>query len=189
MYHALECLGCGEISFVDRIWADPGSFFGDAYVKEELFFPVSPCRLPPSWAPDLPTNIMNLLLEVYSAANYQLFNVATMGVRAVVDLTLNSLVGDIGGFEQKLKEAVKQGLIEQRYEDPLSSIIESGHAASHRGHTYDRKSFELIMSILEQLLHRIYIISKEEEELRLKSGLLRAATPKRTPKRPKHEHT
>lgn len=180
MFHAIECVRCGVISFVDRLWVHPGPMMGDATVENEDFWPPQPFRKIPDWVSTLTQSQQDLLKEVYVAADHHLFTVATMGLRSVIDLALSDLVGDIGGFEQKLKNAISNNLINSKFQEPLAAVIDAGHAASHRGHMHDANSFDLLISMIERLLHRIYVATKEEQELQHQAALLRSSTPQRT---------
>jgi len=152
---------------------------GDACVEQEDFYPAPLFQQRPSWFHELPESIQPILLESYTAADQRLFTVASMGIRTVVDMVLTENVGDIGGFTQKLNKAIEVGLVSEVSREPLDAIIDSGHASSHRGHIQDEKSFVLLATILEHLLHKIFIATKQEQSILQKAQELRSSTPPR----------
>lgn len=179
MYHALSCLNCQGISFVDRLWVHPGPMIGDATVESETFYPQTPFASRPAWLQELSQEVQAILHEVYRAADNQLFSVAAMGARTVIDITLTSLVGDIGGFEKKLDRAIQTQKIESKYRAPIMAVIESGHASAHRGHVHTCESFGELLSLLEQLLVKIHIAPAQEAALQAQASRLKAGTPQR----------
>lgn len=179
MYHAHSCLHCQGISFVDRIWVHPGPMIGDATVEAETFYPQTPFASRPAWLPELSQEMQAILHEVYKAADHHLFSVAAMGVRTVIDISLTSLVGDIGGFDKKLGRAIETQKIESKYRAPIMAVIESGHASAHRGHVHTSESFGELLSLLVQLLIRIHIAPAQETVLQAQASRLTAGTPQR----------
>lgn len=71
---------------------------------------IAPKVPPPEWVHALPEPILRVMKEVYKGIELDLRTIATMGIRTVIDMVLVDLVGDVGGFERKLKELVAQGL-------------------------------------------------------------------------------
>jgi hypothetical protein len=152
---------------------------GDAHINKEEFFPILPYHIQPVWFAELAEKLKHLLFEVYSAADMSLYTIATMGIRAVIDMVLTDHVGDVGGFEKKLNMAIEKGLIEENLREPISAVIDVGHASSHRGHLLEKNSFLSLLTIMEHLLHKIYVTPKEEKSLLVKAQNLRSSTPKR----------
>jgi hypothetical protein len=152
---------------------------GDAMVEAETFYPQAPFASRPAWLQEISQEMQAILYEVYKAADHHLFSVAAMGVRTVIDITLTSLVGDIGGFDKKLDRAIETGKIESKYRAPIMAVIESGHASAHRGHVHTSESFGDLLSLLEQLLFRIHIAPEQEAALQAQASRLKAGTPPR----------
>jgi hypothetical protein len=152
---------------------------GDSYVEQEEFLPNPPYRVAPEWLADIGEEFQPLLKQIYSAADQALYTLAAMGIRAVVDMVLTEQVGDVGGFEQKLKKAIELGLIKEMSREPLAAVIDAGHASAHRGHLQDEDSYSSLVVIMEHLLHRIYVAPREEESILKQAQKLRDSTPKR----------
>ena len=89
-----------------------------------------------------------------------------MGLRAVVDMACNDVLGDIGGFDKKLEALKSSGWITGAQKRTLSNALELGHAAAHRGHMPTRKGIALLCDIVEHLLKQLYLHEPASEELR-----------------------
>ncbi len=125
----------------------------------------------PKWTQDLEESVMLLFWEVYTAITMKLPALALMGIRAIVDDFATRSVGDIGGFEKKLKALLDTGIINTVQHSHLSAVVEAGNAASHRGHRPSLSHVSLCMEIVESLLARERFGASVEE--------LRKATPPR----------
>ena len=184
----LACLGCGSVSFRREfrgISTDP-----DGKVVEEFsehiveIFPRRPFITLPKGVAGLeailsgmPDEIRQTLVEVADAMP-ALPRLAAMGLRTVVDLALTDQVGDRGGFRDKLDEAVKKELIGVRQRQILDSIVEFGHASSHRGHLPSVKTVLTAFKIVAALLEALYLHPKGAAEIE------RQTPRRRPPQRP-----
>lgn len=99
----------------------------------------------PKWTHDLDEPLMVLLWEVYTAIASGLKVLAMMGIRSIVDNYANRVVGDIGGFEQKLKALLSGNFISKIQFDHLSIIVDAGNAASHRGFRPKNRSLNSLL--------------------------------------------
>lgn len=114
----------------------------------------------PDWVNSLKeeeSTIYDLLVEVYSAANEDQFRLLSMGVRAALDHVMIFLVEDVGSFEDKLKEMVKQEYISSRQKDILAIVIDSGSATAHRGFRPPPDLLKEMISVMEAIIREHYI--------------------------------
>jgi hypothetical protein len=79
---------------------------------------------------------------------------------------------DGGGFKAKLAALVKRNVLTQVQADDLGAMIETGNAASHRGHRPELAHVDAMLGIAFPVLQLLYSSGK-------KSALLRESTPKR----------
>ena len=147
-YELLECMGCETIC-VRR----SHEFSETPDIVEVTFYPPQIARRAPAWLGDLPATIGDLLMEVYAALHNDSRRLAMMGVRAIIDIVMNSRVGDVGGFARKLDAMVASGFVSDRNRKVLEAALDAGHAAAHRGHEVSVQDADLVMDILENLLH------------------------------------
>ena len=94
-----------------------------------------------------------------------------MGARSIIDLFMNEHIGDIGGFQQKLNQLLKDGWISKKNMEFLSAALDAGHAVTHRGYKPSINEVNQIMDIIENLLQTQVLLSSAEN--------LRENTPKR----------
>lgn len=145
-YTLFECCGCGNVTLRCRSW------FSEWEDVDVRFYPPAIARPLPQWHDKLPDELSTLLKEVYAALQANSRRLAIMGARALVDIFMNSKVGDIGGFEQKSAELVHQGLLSKVHKDILDAALETGHAVTHRGFNPTRKTVGHVIDIVENLL-------------------------------------
>jgi hypothetical protein len=127
--------------------------------------PVQAVRQARQWLQHLPSDLQALLAEVYAAQESQLWILAVMGVRAAIDMTCNQLVGDVGGFDQKLQKLRSSGHVSEKQLEVLQAVVELGHASSHRGHVPAADDVGDVLDILERLLKAQYIDPRTKERL------------------------
>ncbi|MEK6742440.1 MAG: DUF4145 domain-containing protein [Nitrospirota bacterium] len=163
----LECRGCGNVALRRRVVSD------DVDVDNTNYYPPPISRQIPRWQYKLPKDMSDLLKESYVALQSGSKRLAIMGARSLVDLFMNSTLGDIGGFEHKLDGLVKNGNLSKQNRDVLEAALEAGHAVVHRGHEPKADDVNLVFDIVENMLQTM-VLQKESTELK-----------KRTPQRTK----
>lgn len=106
------------------------------------------------------------MAEVSLAIDADARTLAAMGLRAVVDMSCNDVLGDIGGFDKKLAALQDSERITGAQRRTLANALELGHAAAHRGHIPTNKGIALLRDIVEHLLKQLYLHESASEELR-----------------------
>jgi hypothetical protein len=170
-YSLLECCGCHEIQLKKVSWFSEADPFDGADV---YYYPPRVSRKKPNWVGYIPEEQRKLLDEIYTALHADSKSLAVMGTRALVDMFMNERLGDIGGFEQKLKALVDNGFISKRQKEILSIALDTGHAVIHRGFYPKIETVNQVLDIVESLLQNYSL-----EEL---SHELQEVTPKRNKK-------
>jgi hypothetical protein len=103
-------------------------------------------------------DLTTLLREVYSAANDAQTKLLSMGIRASLDHLMNSMLGgDLGSFEEKLSEMVKQDHLTRSQKQDLEVVIDAGSASSHRGYRPPRELIIPMLMMMEALIQNHYI--------------------------------
>jgi len=105
------------------------------------------------WSFDLPKDDLLLFFEVISAYEKGLFILALSGIRTLIDRYLVKKVGDIGGFERKLKE--DKHISKTQYEI-LNTIIEGGNASNHRGFRPEEEMVKTFLDVVEDIISLDY---------------------------------
>lgn len=147
-YSMLQCCGCEDVVMRVDYW------HSEVDIDEPDFFPPRISRPMPRWVRDLPADYQELLREVYTALHADSLRLAMMGARTLVDLYMNEAIGDIGGFEKKLKALSETGHLAELDRETLESALNAGHAAAHRAHRPTHKQANYVMDIVENLLQK-----------------------------------
>jgi len=164
-YAMLECRGCGAVTL------RRGVISNTLDMDETTYYPPPIARQIPRWHYELPNEFRYLLKESYIALHAGSKRLAIMGARSLVDLFMNTALGDIGGFKQKLDKLVENGYLSRQNRDVLEVALEAGHAVVHRGHKPEVDDVNLVFDIVENLLQTMVLKKKSEH--------LKKSTPKR----------
>lgn len=177
-YSMLECRGCEEVLLKRSFW------FSEHDGVEEEYYPPRVSRQRPTWFDELPDDYSSLLSEIYTALHADSRSLAMMGLRTLIDLFMSRKLQDTPGFEEGLKELVKQNYITTRSRDVLEAAVEAGHAAAHRAHKPTVAQLNAVMDIVENLLQHD-LLSESAESLRKTIPARPARTRKAKEKAPK----
>ena len=136
------------------------------------YFPPRVSRRKPDWllrqkAPDY----QELLDEVYTALHADSRRLAMMGARAIIDKAIAKRIGDQGSFSAGLNALQKANLLSLQERPIIEAAFEAGSAAMHRGHQPTVDSLNIVIDIVERVIHAEILEEKVKE--------LVAATPKR----------
>jgi hypothetical protein len=162
-YEMLECCGCGTVLFKHE------SIFSEDPEPTIIFYPPRVSRPSPKWKWKLPYQITGLLNETYAALHADSRTLALMGARAIVDMIMIDKVGDIGTFPQKLEGLEQQGFVSNKNRSILSTVLDAGSAAAHRGYIPEDEELNCVMDIIENLLEAVYILEKLAKKLQEKT--------------------
>lgn len=113
----------------------------------------------------LPLPLSRLLSEIKRGIDTELFALSSMGIRAAIDFICNDVVGDIGGFKQKLKALEGGGHITIRNKNILENTLELGHASAHRAHFPQKEELKAALKVLLHLLDEIYLLESKAKKI------------------------
>jgi hypothetical protein len=178
-YELMECQECKNLTLAVETHLHPGPGIGDAYMIKTKYYPPIPVRKKPQWLDNLDKILCALLEEVYMALDNSLYNVASTGLRTILDRVIVDKIGDAGSFDTKLRDMERNGLIDSEERDILSTVLDAGSAAAHRGFTPKRQTVEDMLDVLEEMLHKIYIAPKRRVALKAKAQTIKSQVPPR----------
>ncbi len=152
-----QCAGCERIHvfYTEKIVnSDPN------YKPNEYQLPKALKRRQPTWFKDTNLDYFELLGEIYS--NYNSNNLISFSIccRTLLDSILTSTLGDIGGFDKKLKEYKNKGSINGSQHSVLKFLVESGNASAHRAYKPSMEAAENLIDIVEQILKEQVLFKK-----------------------------
>ena len=127
-YDMLQCCGCEEVSLKRTHW------FSEEPEPSVLFYPARVSRWLPEWHIYVPSNLRQLLPEVYAALQADSGLLAMMGARTMIESPMIAKVGDHGTFSKNLQALEEEGYLSKVNRQYLEAALEAGHAATHRAH-------------------------------------------------------
>lgn len=120
----------------------------------------------PEWYSLLDPAITRMMDEIHYALEKEMSALPSMGLRSIIDMVCNELIGDVGGFEKKLKTLVEEGYITERNKKILKNALDVGHASTHRGYFPDFDTLCIVLKIIEHLLDEVYVLAEESKRLK-----------------------
>lgn len=160
-YRILKCLGC-DFLYVEKVdlcsedeeLNDNG---GWELIPRVLYWPARRQREKPSWLHNpLPWAIFCLLEEIYSAVEARTFRLAAMGIRSLLERIMIERVGDQGNFIKNVDKLQEAGYLSVRQRNALDTMLEAGHAATHRGWNPSVDDINVLLDIAEHVIQVIY---------------------------------
>ena len=165
VWKVLQCRGCEEVTLRRVDWCsenDPMDGPGPA-----TYFPPRVSRRKPSWARhyELPSEYLALLEETYTALHADSRRLAMMGARALIDAVIRRNAGDQHNFGQGLNALAEKHLISEQDREIVETAIDAGHASAHRGHKPTAEDVNVVIDIVERLIHT-EILADQARELK-----------------------
>jgi Domain of unknown function (DUF4145) len=161
VYYFLACAGCGAVSMAD-VWSTSG-------YDEARYYPSPISRKPPEWLWKLrftrQTPLGELLHEIYEAVQGKQNRLALMGIRAFFEQLMIAKVGDQGSFGANLNKLLAEGFIAKIQLTAIEHILESGHAAIHRGYKPVEQDLNTALNIAETITETIYFHEEEAKQV------------------------
>lgn len=175
-FQVLQCCGCDTLSVRQEHWfSEWDEMDYDEYGRmvmrpgiKEVYYPAPTVRAKPEWCDSIADEVLrNVLDELYAALNAGLNVLASVGARTLLDRAGYLLIGDPrGGFEGKLSALQTGGHISAQEKTTLEAVADAGNASAHRGYTPTVERLAHIVDIIENFLHRAFVLTGAAEEIR-----------------------
>lgn len=175
-FEVLQCCGCDTLSVRHEYWfSEWDEMDYDKYGREvmrrgikETYYPAPTVRSKPVWSDKISDEVLrNVLDELYAALNHGLNVLASVGARTLLDRAGYLLIGDPkGGFEGKLSALENTKYISGQEKETLEAVADAGNASAHRGYTPTAARLGAIVDIIENFLHRAFVLSEAAEDIR-----------------------
>lgn len=174
VWKVLQCRGCEEVTLQRNDWCsenDPMDGPGPT-----TYFPPRVSRRQPAWVNhfDVPREYLRLLEEVYTALHADSRRLAMMGARALVDAVIRRNAGDQPNFPRGLDALAEKYLISEQDRGIIEAAVDVGHASAHRGHKPSSEDVNVVIDIVERLIHAEILAEQARE--------LKKSTPPRSPR-------
>ena len=164
-WELIQCCGCETMTAHRLTWETPDSpceeFYPTRIVSQrpKWLERLTQLQVPPGGlfpAVDLHP-LLALMRETYSAYDNGLLAMTAMGVRAVIDMTMTKLVGDVGSFNKKLDACEQKGFLSTDQKARLNSVIGAGSATAHRGFTPSSEDAATQLLLMEDVVASAFI--------------------------------
>lgn len=167
-YDMLKCNGC------DAVRLRHISMFSEDDAPSVTFLPPAIARRQPDWLsndlwkvlPDEEGFVESLLREIYVALHNNLPRLATMGVRSLIEKMMIAKVGDLGTFSGNMEAFEKAGYVSSLQKERLKTILEAGHATTHRDFLPSSKDVNTVVDIAEHVVETLYLHQSRVDDLK-----------------------
>ena len=164
IYDLFKCCGCDSVVF--RHQSSNSENYDPVTGKSVIYtryYPPPTFRNLPRWIKDFPfiddieDSIFGLMHEINVALQNDAPRLATMGIRALLEIIMIDKVGDKGSFSANLKAFQEEGYISKKQKEVIEPILEAAHATMHRAFKPDKKDVVQLMDVTESIIETIYI--------------------------------
>ncbi len=175
----IECCGCEAIRFmkVDLSTYDIEDYYDEdgnyqtRFNEMTTYYPENELREMPKWAGAIKNDepeLHELYSELYAVLRTNLTRLAGMASRATLEQILNKMVGEFGTFDQRLEKLKTENHVSQSELETLKTAVDLGNAANHRGWKPTTDELNTVLDIIENLMHRIYILTQNAKKVQEK---------------------
>jgi uncharacterized protein DUF4145 len=167
-FQTIQCRGCDAVALRE--------IRGGGKIKKiAIYHPprtIVSSRLWPGWAGLLSVlgapeaeKFDDLIFEIYKAGEHGFYRLAVMGLRSVIEQMMIIKVGDKGKFWKTLREFADAGYISLLQHDQLSTILEAGHAVTHRAYTPTKQDLNTALAVMEGIVETIYVNDSQVKDM------------------------
>jgi hypothetical protein len=181
----IQCSGCDSISMLKETWCSAVYDEHGRHLKETSYFPPRIFKHPPKWIKDdlfcesLPRELERLLSELYTTLQNNCIAAATMLIRSIMETVIIGKCGDHGSFQKNLDEFTKEGYVGVKQKELLSSLLDVGHAVTHRNYIPPKADVidlvETLENVITTIYHQIPKLRKISSQVPSRKKALRAA--------------
>ena len=168
-YNILECGGCKTVFFHEVSLCSEDVDADNRLTPTHTYYPAPAKRKRPEWFSilDLDRDLFHLMSETYNALDVDARVLAAIGARTIFDRVSELLkVKPALTFNEKLDRLHANGHIGKSEHEYLKILTDAGGAAAHRGWRPSPEQLDTIMSIVEPLIHREFILKLEVKKLK-----------------------
>lgn len=158
-YELLKCCGC------DRVSLRHTKYFSEWGGPQISYYPPAQFRKLPQWLKPKSADeialwhdhfVPRLLEQIYTSVFNSCFELAAMGIRALLEQVMIGEIGDQGRFVDNLATFEREGFVSSKQRETLETVLELGHAAIHRNYSPSLKEIVAALDITEAILESVY---------------------------------
>jgi len=170
-HHLLQCNGCSTVFYhLNEHFSEHTSHdYKDGELVETPIdmittYPVFDCIPTPSWIPKLESvdyQLFQIFNEMYAAYKSDHLILASIGLRTIFDRTTEILqIHPSLHLDEKIKQLKTEGFIGETEASILSTVVDAGSAAAHRGWSPMKREFEQLLNSTEHFVQRTVLSIK-----------------------------
>ncbi|MEW8184697.1 MAG: DUF4145 domain-containing protein [Candidatus Thiodiazotropha endolucinida] len=141
------------------------SFYPYGEENYSIFFKGNSSAGKPDWYEFLGDTQKALILEIDSALSNGLEALPTIGLRTLLETIMVEKIGDIGGFDKKVKCFTAEGFVTPKMSEALSHVLDAGNASAHRAYFPSREDLMTCVELVKHLMQGIYILKPSVEKV------------------------
>ncbi len=175
-HHLLQCNGC------DKIFYHHNEHFSEHTTHEfrngewvevpiDLIttFPAIESSSVPAWVPKIESvdgQLFQIFNEMYASYEKGNFILASIGLRTIFDRTTEILNIHPGlSLDGKVSALKADGYVGDTEASVLSSVIDAGNAAAHRGWSPKKSEFSELLGVIEKFVERTVLSKKSLQHI------------------------
>jgi hypothetical protein len=169
-YQMLQCCGCESVTFRhQRYYSGDRCSHTDDDGITETYYPPAISRKEPEWLsqvsfdPEYGHFVKEALTDIYTAIHNGSFWLACMGTRSLLEHVMIEMVGDHGSFTKNINAFFDAGHITPKHKDYLVTVVDAGHASTHRGWKPNTKQLNIMMDVAESIIQSLYVLQHKIE--------------------------
>ncbi|MBY0554225.1 DUF4145 domain-containing protein [bacterium] len=179
-YQVISCCGCDQTKF---LMSEQSSYDVEHYTNhngehethfptKKTYFPENEWREMPKWVHHLYSDegsLYEIYSELYLALRSNLIRLAGMASRSAIEQILNKTVGEEKSpFDRRLQLLVDNNFIATSELETLKTALDFGNATTHRSWKPKKEDLSIALDIIENLMHRIYVLAENAKTLQPK---------------------
>lgn len=148
-------------------------FTGEEWMEPDLivkYWPSPVARERPEWlvlTDSFDSNLYSIVDQIYAAIDNNILTLAAIGIRTAIECSAYVFGIDTNqSFNKILMDLQDAGRIGESEKELLSTVVEAGNAAAHRGWSPKIDQFDVLMAALEQFLYRNIVLQKQADDVR-----------------------
>ena len=166
----VQCLGCNTLAFCRRCRCSEDLGYDEdgnsILIPNDKMFPHRlPGRQRKEYGPDVPGKIRSLYEEAYTSLCNNLNVLASIGMRAVLEMVCQDKGLVKGNLRAKVDGLAKKGVVVPTDAEILHNLRFFANESAHEAATHTKKELIAGLTIIEQLLTNLYVLPREAKRI------------------------
>ena len=166
----VQCRGCNTLAFCRRYLCSEDLAYDDddnsiLIPNHEMFPHRLPGRQRKEYGWKVPDKIRNLYEEAYTSLCNDLNVLASIGMRAVLEMVCRDKGFVKGNLRSKINDLAKKGIVVSTDAEILHNLRFLGNESAHEAATHTTKELIAGLTVIEHLLTSLYVLPREAKRI------------------------